>query len=189
MDNISFKSRIKPVSPAEFQRVISGFGKNKYVSYPWTVKESVLNNSAYTKGVIDCTVLGITDGSNVFLMHLCPSFMENLNFGRIKEFINSKLNLMNKEYLQGFIAGSQWDVTEKSIKIFEYLEDLMKKLNIPTSKLRSGYSEFDVAYSSNTDEWLIGCKDVPALRKDLGSKNAVKEMFEEVSISELDEII
>ena len=55
MNNISFKSRIRPVGNWEFQGLTSGFAKKQYVNYPWTVKESVLSEKAITKNVYDCT--------------------------------------------------------------------------------------------------------------------------------------
>ena len=78
MDNITFTSRIRPVTRAEFSRVILSYGDKNFVGYPWTLKESVLSNKAYTKDIADCSVCGITDGLKVLLIHLCPT--EKINF-------------------------------------------------------------------------------------------------------------
>ena len=49
MNNISFQSRIKFVSPSKFNQAVTGLSKDYLVDYPWTAKESVLAKNAYTK--------------------------------------------------------------------------------------------------------------------------------------------
>ena len=79
MNNLSFKSRIRPVSLEEFYPITNSIGRKGNVGYPWTLKESVLNDRAFTKGVIDCTVCGITDGDKVLMLHICPTIKKYCN--------------------------------------------------------------------------------------------------------------
>ena len=93
MNNISFQSRIKFVSPSKFNQAVTGLSKDCLVDYPWTAKESVLAKNAYTKNIFDCTVCGITDGLKVLLMHICPTRTENDNFFKIINFIKNKATI------------------------------------------------------------------------------------------------
>lgn len=189
MDNIAFKSSIKPVNISEFYAIANKIGDKCYVKYPWTINQSVMNKDAFTTGVIDCTVCGITDGANVLLTHICPTVKGNMDFKKIENFIKSKLTLMNNKYLQGFLLGSQGTLLMDSRKLFEQFSELLNKLKIPTTKLRAGYSEIHTAYSSANDEWIVACKDVDAYRETLNSERIINEMFEYVEISPLDEIV
>ena len=175
MNNISFQSRIRACSKSEFSRVTAGFAK-KSVNYPWTVKESVIADKAYTKDVFDCTVCGITDGLNVLLMHICPTVKENLNFKKIEKFILDKIDVNNPD-LQGFLLGSVQACGLYSGELFEKFEDFMNKYRIPFSKFQGSEDYSDVAYSSTTDEWLI-C-----------SPKSLKNQFRKIEISDLDEIV
>ena len=67
--------------------VANKIGAKNYVDYPWTIKESVFSNNAYTKNIADCTVCGITDGLKVLLIHLCPTNKENFNFNKVIDLI------------------------------------------------------------------------------------------------------
>lgn len=187
MDKISFQSRIRVTHLNEYGSVVSSFKKNA-VKYPWTVKESVLANSAYTDLVYDCTVCGFTDGLKVLLLHICPTIKENLNFKKIEDFIKSKINLKNNENLQGFLLGSKknLDVSPDSEKVFNFFEDLMEKYNIPFSKFKNSKDINYVAYSSVKDEWLIGNGDFNILKDN--SSDFLKKHFEEVMLSEYDEL-
>lgn len=175
MNNISFQSRIRACNMAEFQRVTSTFARNS-VNYPWTAKESVIADKAYTKDVFDCTVCGITDGLNVLLMHICPTVKENLNFKKIEKFILDKIDPHNPD-LQGFLLGSILTCGLCSGELFEKFEDFMNKYRIPFSKFQGSEGYSDVAYSSTTDEWLIRCP------------NGLKDQFRKIEISDLDELV
>ena len=190
MDNISFKSRIKAVSLSEFNRLTSSY-RNNCVNYPWTVKESVLSEKAITKNVYDCTVCGITDGLKVLMLHICPTKKENENFGNIINFIKTQIDLKNSN-LQGFLFGSRRNTpNNRSGKIFENFESFMRENNIPYSKIQGSSTFSDVAYSSETDEWLIK-------HEKMGSAEAIAECkkplnffttyFDDVKISDLDEV-
>ena len=80
MNDISFTSRIRHCTKNEFNMVANRIGVKNYVGYPWTIKESVCSDSAYTRSIADCIVCGITDGLKVLLIHLCPTNAENFDF-------------------------------------------------------------------------------------------------------------
>ena len=190
MDGISFQSTIKPVSKAQFQKIVMPYGNHRYVDYPWTIKESVLADKAYTKHVFDCTVCGITDGLKVLLMHICPTRKENQNFPKIVNYIKSNFNLKNPD-LQAFLLGSKPNMFDKrSEQIFDNFETFLEENRIPYSKLKGGPHINDVAYSSETDEWIIG-HDMAGnenIKKALKTpRNFFKKFFTEVKISELDD--
>lgn len=190
MDGISFQSTIRPVSKAQFNKIVMPYGAHRYVDYPWTIRESVLSDKAYTKHVFDCTVCGITDGMKVLMMHICPTRKENKNFQKITDFIKSNFNLRNPD-LQAFLLGSKPNMRDKrSEQIFNNFEAFLEENKIPYSKLKGGPHVNDVAYSSETDEWIIGhdLAGNESLKKSLKNpRNFFKKYFSEVQISELDD--
>ena len=188
MDGITFQSRIRIVTPKEFKGVVARYPKSKFVDYPWTIKESVLRNDAYTKGVIDCTVCGVTDGQAVFLNHICPTMEDNIYYGKICEFLKSKISTMDKRYLQGFLLGSVGDEKRLSRQLFEVFRGFLNELNIPTSVFRHGLTPIDVAYSSKTDEWVVASEMVKQLRPKFSPETGAELIFDEVKVSPLDEL-
>lgn len=180
MNNISFQSKIRACNTNDFYSATRMF-RNNSVNYPWTIKESLFETSAYTKDVEDCTVLGITNGLKVLLLHICPTIKENLNFSKIEEFILNKININNPD-LQGFLLGSKNGNESKGV--FKFLESLLTKYKIPYSKFENCNGVFDVAYSSQNDEWIIGCKN---FKESDTTEKFLQDNFSEVKISEYDE--
>ena len=106
MDNISFQSRIRLTNRYEFRNLVNR--EFEQVFYPWTMKETVCSQKARTDGIYDCTALGITDGIKVLLFHICPTVVKNQDFNKLETQITEKIiNMMNLDYLQGFILGSK----------------------------------------------------------------------------------
>ena len=192
MNNVSFKSTIRPVGHWEFHRLTNGIQVNQHVKYPWTIKESVLSNKALTKDVYDCTVCGITDGLKVLMMHICPTRSENNDFSKIIDYIKKNINLAN-ENLQGFLFGSRkTSPGNQSKEIFENFETFLQECKIPYSKIKGSSHYSDIAYISEIDEWIIkhekmGCAGVRDECRT--AERFFKEYFDEVKISELDETI
>lgn len=191
MDKVSFTSKIRLVSLNEYYKTVSGIGKSKSVNYPWTVKQSVLSDDAYTTGVVDCTACGITDGLKVLLNHICPTNSQNFNFSKIKEYISQKIDLKNPD-LQGFILGAKLNNNETpfSGELFNMFENFMESHEIPYSKFKGGLFENHCAYLSSKDEWLIGNCLVREQLKDVfkNPMTILKRMFDEVKISPTDEV-
>lgn len=193
MDNVSFTSLIKPVSRKDFSKAISSIDRKNSVNYPWTIKDSVKASGAYTTGVCDCTVLGITDGKDVLMMHLCPANVankENLFNIEIRRFLSQNIKRNNPD-LQAILVGSR-DYKD-SQTLYEKLAEVVHDYNIPLSelKLSADNCSIDAAYSSKTDEWLIACNKIDKYLRE-GVKNSteiLKSIFKKVDISELDEIV
>ncbi len=191
MNNISFQSRIRPVGSLEFRFSTLNFDKKQFVDYPWTIKESVVSNNAFTKNVYDCTVCGITDGIKVFLMHICPTRKENHDFSKIFDFIKTNVDL-TKNNLQAFLFGSiKHSPENRSEQIFNNFENFLKEFGIPYSKIK-GSSEFsDIAYSAEKDEWLIKQDDIGKAGTVDEYKTAttfLRYKFDEVKINDLDNV-
>ncbi len=191
MDNLSFKSNIRLVSPTEFGRVAGAINKKKFVDYPWTIKQSVLAAKAYTTGVYDCTICGITDGQQVLLNHICPTNPQNSNFQRIADFIKNKINLDNPD-LQAFILGSKsyLSASPNSTALFDKLANLIQELKIPCSLFKGGPFRNDVAYSSRKDEWIISNTEINEnYKKNFRTpKEMFDTIFDQIEVSELDEL-
>ena len=193
MDKVSFTSRIRMVPLNEFYNTAIQMGEKKFVKEPWTIKESVLSDSAYTKDILDCTACGLTDGEKVLLTHICPTNPKNNNFDKIEDYILRKINIGNK-YLQGFILGAKFNnrLSPNSPKLFDKFVDFMKEYEIPFSQFKGGVFENNVAYSSKNDEWIIGnCAITDGIRK-IYKKNPLalfNRIFDKVEVSDLDEIV
>lgn len=191
MENISFKSRIRLVPPGEFQRAAASIGRKNFVDAPWTIKQSILANKAYTTDVLDCTVCGLTDGQKVLLNHICPTMLENRNFEKIANFIKEKIDLTNKD-LQGFVLGSKPYLASSpdSPVLFDKFVKLLEKYNIPASTFKGGPFVNNVAYSSVKDEWLISNPFISESFKKEASSPAelFQKTFDNVAVSDADEI-
>ncbi len=187
-NNIAFTSRIRLVSPEEFRNVTGKISNKNFVAYPWTIKESVLAESAFTTDIYDCTVCGITNGQKVLLNHICPTMRENKNFRTIADFIKQKIDLTN-ENLQGFLLGSKNNsASPDSSLIFENFVRFFKKHSIPFSQFKGGNGTHDVAYSSIKDEWIISDKTANSVSRQSDPFSILKKLFDKTEISELDEV-
>ncbi|MCM1338550.1 MAG: hypothetical protein NC191_02635 [Muribaculaceae bacterium] len=191
-NNISFQSRIRIIGSDAFMQKVTK-RRPRSVDYPWTIRQTVFDTQASTTKVYDCTAMGINDGENVLLFHICPTEPRNKNLDKIKEFVTASIKeKLNPQALQGFILGGKKNNinSPKSINLFCFLEDILKELNIPYSKFKGGEFENHVYYNSTTDEWLIGnslLDDVP--NSVFGSpKNALNKIFDEVNIAQCDEV-
>ncbi len=190
--NISFQSRIRLVPESTFKKSIKNYCNN--VVYPWTVKQTVYAPNAFTEGVYDCTALGINDGEKVMFMHFCPNSPQNFNWAKIEQYIfKNVFTKLNTENLQALILGSKRDniSSPRSTGLFDFLEGVLNKLSIPYSKFKGGDFENHLSYDSVKDEWLIGNKilDIVSDTKVFGSvENAVKRIFNDVKIADVDEL-
>lgn len=188
MNNITFTSNIRPVSKFEFNNIVSSYGSKNHVGYPWTIKESVCSNKAYTRDIADCTVCGITDGMKVLLMHLCPTEKINFDFKKVINLVKEKFNLQSPD-LQGIIIGGKPPYTHgaDSYKLFNLFEDFLSSYQIPFSKFKGGMATRDVAYSSVNDEWIIA-NDSFSLNNNQPIQKAMEDCYEEVKIADCDDL-
>ena len=104
MSEVSFTSIIRPVSLAKFERETAGITNN--VNH-WYVEGAKKGLSAKTDRIMDCTALGLTDGENVFLMHIIPDLSSNKKyFEKIIAKIKQNIDITS-EYIQGLLVGSK----------------------------------------------------------------------------------
>ena len=185
VNNISFKAKFRAVTTEDFYWGTIGC-RRYFARPPWTVKESVRGVEAYTTGIIDCSVLGISNGQDVLLMHLCPSHPDNNDFKKIKDFILEKIDQESKN-LKAAIFGSQ-DICN-SQELNKNLQDLMKQLGIPCSIFKCPIAETDVMYSSIDDEWSVSSNSIDYMLGYLNSEEALKNAFLEIKLSHFDEIV
>ncbi len=190
MDNISFTSLIKPVKMSKFMFRTDKIPVNNFVSYPWTCKESRKAQSAFTTGVEDCTMCGITDGKDVFMMHICPTKSANADFSKIKQFIEDKVNLKNLNLNAVVIGGKYYPDDKRSLKLFDNFVNFLKKQNIPTSYFRGGdvYERVDIAYTSSSDEWIVASRYLDPFIDKLGPQEVLSRIFPRICIADCDEI-
>ncbi len=190
-NNITFKSSIRLVPQGEFNNIIQKIGRHNSVNYPWTMKESILSESAYTTRIFDCTACGFTDGEKVLLNHICPTNPENRDFKSITDFIKKKINLANNN-LQGFILGSKTDTPESpnSSILFDKFIKFMEEHGIPFSMFKGSKYENNAAYLTSKDEWIISNPAITDSERTthLSPKEITSKFFDEITISELDEL-
>lgn len=189
MNNITFTSRYRFVGNGEFARSTLSYSKQQFVDFPWTLSEAVLSNKAYTKDVEDCTVLGLTDGLKVLLLHLTPSLSQNRKSNKIIDYIKDKIDVKNP-YLQGFIMGSKPNMinSQYSEKVYEFLEKFLIDNKIPFTKMKGSNCAHSVAYNSNTDEWIISCENF-SNKNQMTEDKFLKSNFNTIEFCEEDELI
>ena len=184
MTDISFTSAITPVPLKLFNQKSSLLDKKSFVDFPWTIDESVKSMSAATKNVCDCSILGITDGTNVFLMHLSPENDLNHISYFIRQCIARNVDLKS-DNLQGILIGSK--PTKKSQDLYNKLAAFLTEFRIPFSELKNAKDAVNVFYSSVTDGWLIASVSIDRfLKKGKSCEEIIKNTFKEVRISDLD---
>ena len=190
MDKVSFTSLIRPVQAKEFSKSVSSIDRKNFVPYPWTFKQSVKAPKAYTTNICDCTVLGLTDGKDVFMAHLCPTQSVNHNRFELRRLLALNMD-MKSPNLQAVLIGSK--NTKISQKLYDMLKETVDGFQIPCSELKiSGDSgcSISTAYSAEKDEWLISCAKIDKLIKSGVKDNLeiLKNVFKKVNISDCDEI-
>ncbi len=187
MQNISFTSAIRPVSLHKFDKETADIANNVT---QWCIEGSKKGWSAKTDRIMDCTALGLTDGENVFLMHIIPDISSNKNFfekiiAKIKQNID-----ITSEYIQGFLVGSKNYSRESQIGYNNFAR-FLKANKIPFSELKGGDTVHEIGYHARKDEWLVSNFDIDSLIRS-GEKDPMKLLelgFDKVKINKLDEVI
>lgn len=186
MNEVSFTSAITPVNQVQLAKKIANLDKKAFVAFPWTIQDSVKAASAGTTRVCDCSVMGITDGTDVFLMHLSPEYELNHSTYFIRQFIAKNVDLFNKN-LQAILIGSK--PTKKSQDVYNKLLMVLHEFKIPFSELKHAKDATNVFYSSVNDEWLISSQCIDrAIKQGKTSEEILKNTFNTVNISPLDYI-
>lgn len=188
MNDITFTSSIRLVKTDLFNKTVSAIPKNHFVAAPWTCKESVKAAEAYTNRIMDCTLCGITDGKDVFMMHICPTENENKHFAKIKEYLKERIDLNNPD-LQGFLLGARdYPDDKSSVALFDKFVELFKSLKIPFSRFKGSdnSNSLNVAYFSSKDEWLISSYPIDKFVGKKPSEELLKSVFQNVKLSNED---
>lgn len=187
MTDISFTSGIRAIPIQTFGKNITQIGKKNSVNYPWTIDQAVKASEAYTTNILDCTMLGITDGQDVLMLHLCPSISTNHYTFNIQQFIAHKMDMKNPD-LQAILIGSK--MNKLSQDIYKKLKEIVAHFNIPLSELKVGKDSLNVSYSSKNDEWLISSLAIDKqLKKGLNSAEVLKNNFNEINVASCDELV
>ena len=188
-DNITFQSKIKFVDHPSFREKVATFGRQNYVDFPWTIKESVMSDKVYTRGIAVCTSCVLTDGIKALMLHICPTFDAIKNFQAIENYIRERFG-WDCSKLKGFLIGAIDE--ERSLKLHEKFEKFLNKENIPYSQFKCGDTTVsDVAYSVKDDEFLISSVllDDKNRCKELKTKNMANVLYRDHHICELDELV
>lgn len=187
MSDISFTSVIRPVSLDNFNKLTANIINN--VS-EWKVEGAKKGISAKTDRILDCTAMGITDGENVFLMHIIPDFSSDKKyFEKIVNKIKENVDLTCK-HLQAILVGSK-EYSKESQTGYKNFARFLKENKIPFSELKGGDTVHKIAYQTNKDEWLVTNYDIDSLirSKENDFMRLLKLGFDDVRINKLDEVI
>lgn len=191
-NNISFSSLIKPIGNATFYDITTNMPKSSYVSYPWTLKESVLSSDVFTKSVIDCSVYIISDGKNTKMLHISPKSNDAKNFERIEESILNDIDLKSND-VKAFVVGAKppYVMGKDSYELFDKFVEFSDKHSIPTTILKGGMGERDIAYSTSNDTLYISSTE-PFCRKNeylLTPLSILGNWFNTVKINPKDRVV
>lgn len=187
MSEISFTSSIRPVSLAKFNKETADIAN--FVNQ-WSIEGARKGISAKTDRIMDCTALGLTDGENVFLMHIIPDISSNKAFFE-KIIAKVKQNIdITSEYIQGLLVGSKSYSRESQIGYNNFAR-FLKANKIPFSELKGGDTVHEIGYHARKDEWLVSNFDIDSLIRS-GETNPMKLLelsFDKVRINKLDETV
>ena len=190
MNNISFQSRIKPLTQAEFDKALRAFSPEGSSVYPWTTRQTVYTNRVYTRGICSCTACLIKDDDKALLLHLNPDMEENNNFEKIFDFIKQKINVQ-KSNLEAFLTGS--NNNSGSYELYQKFKEFLNKYKIPVTELQHAQDSVAIAYRTDKDEILVSVGsrlDYVEQYKNAGftDREVLNKCFRKVSVSECDEI-
>jgi hypothetical protein len=184
MSNITFTSKITPISSTNFSKMTSSFSRDNYVGFPWNISTSRVAKDVYTNHICDCNVMLLTNGDKALLMHLMPLNEKQYTYGKIFKAIENNFDIHNDE-LQAVIVGSQ--PTKASQYIFDLFTSVLNNLNIPISIFRIGKSPTHVAYRTCKDEVYISNKHIDkALIAGKSELDSLKAGFNVTQISPVD---
>ena len=187
MNEISFTSGIKPITLQDFKTVVSTIDSTKSVTFPWRISSSRSGKDVVTMGICDCSSCLITDGKKSLLMHLLPQYEGNHNHKKILQYISTNFDLNDKN-LQAVLVGSQPE--KQSMDIFKIFKNLLNTFKIPTTVLKYGKAPTSLAYKTSTDEVYISNINIEkALYEGKSKTEALNQGFEQIKLSEYDEII
>ena len=185
-NNITFTSKITPLTNSNFSKITSAFNRDNFVGFPWDLSNSRIAKDVFTNNVQDCSVCLLTDGDKALLMHLMPFNEKNYTYSKIYKLFENNFDLNDKN-LQAVLLGSK--PTKPSQYIYNLLTSVLNNLGISTTVLKTGKSATSLAYRTCKDEIFVANKHITkALDAGKSAKEAVNAGFETVIISPADVI-
>ena len=194
MNDISFKSNIRIVSPKRFEKVSQKIFHNNgelincydldtclggidFQAYRTKMK------AGFTKGVRSCTcgLIVAKDKKTSSFFHLFNSIENILHLNKIKNLFNGNNSIL--------IGGKE--VCPESAKLFNNVNNIAEKSKLPTTIMYNLANRFeaDVAYLSNKDTLYLCVKDIFEPNNYVKNIEDLKLVFKELKISEKDNII
>jgi len=193
MNDISFKSNIRIVSPKRFAKISQNifrnngelincydldpcFGGIDFQAYRTKMKEG------FTKGVRSCTcgLIVSDDKKSSSFFHLFNSIENILNLNKIENLFNGNNCIL--------IGGKE--VCPESAELFNIVNNVAKKSKLPTTVMYNLANTFeaDIAYLSSKDTLYLCVKDIFKQNNYVKNIKDLKLVFKEFKISEKDNI-
>lgn len=186
---VSFGTRIVIKDRDSFAQTIKSFAKS--VDCPWTKDQIVRGPKVFTEGIATCTAGGVLvkrpdrDYFEIVKFHIDPIDKANKEVQPIENMIYRRIG--KSEPLQAFIFGCK-NVIDYSSKMFDSLEEVIKKLKVPYTKLK-GFdinSYMSCAYDGYKDELSIFS---PIIESKFGKRfklTDIPKLFDDIKLSAKD---
>ncbi len=130
--------RLKPISIAEYLDTKKTLGRKNYVDEPWTLKQSITEDTIATDCIRECTVVGIKGKNGVTINHLNPNNPENYDLKPVADALAKQIQAQGKD-AKAFMLGSV-EIDTKSNYQFWKLYEILEKMGIPFSAYKTGDS-------------------------------------------------
>ena len=194
MNEISFKSNIRIVSPKRFEKISQNIFRNNgeliscynldtcYGGIDFQAYRTMMK-AGFTKGVRSCTsgLIVSKDKKTSSFFHVFNSIENILHLNKIKNLFDGNNCIL--------IGGKE--VCPESAELFNEVNSIAKKTKLPTTIMYNLANTFEanIAYLSNKDTLYLCVKDI--FKQNNYAKNIkdLKLVFKEFQISEKDNII
>ena len=194
MNDVSFTSRIRIVSPKRFDKIAANmylrdaeyisqynldtcFGGIDFQAFRTRMKEG------FTSGVRSCTsaLVVAKDRQSSSFMHLFNSVSNIKNLGKVKNLFNGNNCIL--------IGGKKACTNSK--ELFNAVETIAEKSEMPTTIMSDMAAAFeaDVAYSAKKDTMFLCVKDIFKPENYAKTKKDLKLIFKKFKLSKEDSII
>ena len=194
MNDISFKSNIRIVSPNRFEKISQYIFRNNgeligcydldtcfrgidFQAYRTKMK------AGFTKGVRSCTcgLIVAKDKKTSSFFHLFNSIENILHLNKIKNLFDGNNCIL--------IGGKE--VCSDSAELFNNINNIAEKSKLPTTIMYNLANRFeaDIAYLSSKDTIYLCVKDIFNPKNYAKNIEDLKLVFKEFKISEKDNII
>ena len=170
-NNVNFNSRIKIITPANFNKQVSNLnGTIQEVYYPWTIETLKCGKNLFTTQLMDCIAIFLTNGKNSLLAHLGIRNKTQAQRDNVKEFdINNIEEKLLTQFdfedsnLHGIIFGGMQyndDPTSGNTPQLSQIKNLLKKHKTPFSIIGARknvhyFGEYSLLFNQNKDTLFI----------------------------------